>query len=65
MKNLNRQDIMDMVDKLKDTINWAEWDYKMSDQPGFKEPEDKRTDTEIINLCSSIIDKLEELKQLL
>lgn len=57
--------VENMISQLKDIIEWAEWDYILSDKPGFREPEDKRRDKEIIEKAEDAIEALENLIEVL
>lgn len=65
MQDLTKEDIESIISKIKDLISWAEYDYEMSDIPGFRDPVDKRQDTAIINQATNTIQELNKLKELI
>lgn len=60
-----KNDVQEMIQKLNDIMDWAKYDYELSDIPGFREPADKRTDRQIVDLCEKALECLDKLKDLL
>lgn len=60
-----KQMVKDMISNLEDLVSWADYDYKLSDVPGFRDPEDKRYDRAIIEQTSKVIEELNKLLDIL
>ena len=60
-----RKDVEIAIQKLNEIIDWAKYDYELSDIPGFREPADKRQDDAIIAQAEKAIDELNKLLEIL
>ena len=55
--------IDEMIEKFQGDIKDLEYDYELSDIPGFREPVDKRYDSKMIEVAEEVIEVLKKYKE--